>query len=133
VYVIDSILKNVKGFYISVIQEDAEKWLPIVSSKLDDEQRSRLKKVWQTWNEAHLFDVDKWKAMGRCFNAEASSGNPVAVSVLQPVAGIARMVSHQETNGPCSNLQCFRQMEVLLFQASLGVRCSRYWMNCNRT
>lgn len=69
VYVIDSILKNVKGCYIRILEKDAIHWIPIIYSKLHYEtQRMKLEKVWKTWNEFKLFSVDSWKIMGQCFS-----------------------------------------------------------------
>lgn len=68
VYVIDSILKNVKGLYISLIEKDAKVWLPDVYRALrDDARRSKLKKVWRTWKEFKIFQESCWKDMGTCF------------------------------------------------------------------
>lgn len=94
VYVLDSILKNVKGFYIDLVQEDAEQWMPKVHHKLQDAQRARLKKVWTTWDEFKLFSTDAWKAMGRCFDSQSSNGKSVVGSSLSNVAGIARTVRY---------------------------------------
>lgn len=94
VYLLDSILKNVKGFYIDLVQEDAEKWMPTVHQKLQDAQRAKLKKVWNTWEEFKIFSTDAWKAMGRCFDSQSSNGNSVIGSTLSNVAGIARTVRY---------------------------------------
>jgi pre-mRNA cleavage complex 2 protein Pcf11 len=90
VYVLDSILKNVKGFYIDLVQDDAARWMPTVHEKLQDAQRAKLKKVWQTWNECQIFSTDAWKAMGLCF--DNSIGKNIVGSSLSSVAGIKRTV-----------------------------------------
>ena len=91
VYVLDSILKNVKGFYIDLVQDDAAQWMPKVYEKLQDVQRAKLKKVWNTWEEYKLFSVDSWKNMGRCFDNQ-TSGNAIAGTSLSNIAGISRTV-----------------------------------------
>ena len=91
VYVLDSILKNVKGFYIDMVQEDAAEWMPKVYEKLQDAQRAKLKKVWETWDKFSLFSSDAWKNMGRCFDNQ-SSGKGLVGTSLSTVAGIARTV-----------------------------------------
>ncbi|GAX20175.1 hypothetical protein FisN_12Hh019 [Fistulifera solaris] len=87
VYLLDSILKNVRGFYIDIVQDDAANWIPKVYYKLQDVQQAKLKKVWVTWEEFNLFSTDAWKAMGSCFGSQSGS---ILNSSLSDVAGIAR-------------------------------------------
>jgi pre-mRNA cleavage complex 2 protein Pcf11 len=90
VYVIDSILKNVKGKFIPVIENDAKNWLPVVHQKLSEDKRTKLKKVWNLWKDAGVFSEDSWKEMGSCFDgssAEDSSGGAAGNSKLEK-AGI---------------------------------------------
>ena len=71
VYLIDSILKNVKGYFIKIIENDAANWFPVVYRALPQEKRAKLEKVWNLWNtgpSAGLFAKDKWEEMGRCFS-----------------------------------------------------------------
>ena len=86
VYVLDSILKNVKGFYVDLAQDDAASWMPTVHDKLQDNQRAKLKKVWQTWNEFNLFSTDAWKAMGNCFSQ--TSGKSSAAGIPRSVRSL---------------------------------------------
>ena len=55
VYVLDSLLKNVKGVYIKIIQDDAATWMSTVYEIFDkankENEKARLKKVWNTWKE----------------------------------------------------------------------------------
>ena len=69
VYVIDSILKNVKGLYIEIMQQDIGQWMNIVYQSLQGNElaRTKLRKVWNTWNECKIFSEGDWKAMGKCF------------------------------------------------------------------
>jgi CID domain len=104
VYVLDSILKNVKGRYIQVIEDDAETWLGGVYRKLPDLQKQKLKKVYQTWVDARLFSEERLKAMGLCLEGGgggvggASVANQSSSSALSGglrtniVAGITRAV-----------------------------------------
>jgi len=64
VYVVDSILKNVKGEYVPVIEADATNWLAIVHQSLSDDKRVKLKKVYNLWREAGVFSEASWKKMG---------------------------------------------------------------------
>ena len=93
VYVIDSILKNVKGLYLNILEKDAIEWMPIVFQKLDETQRLKLEKVWKTWDEFKLFPQESWKAIGRCF-ADRSSSNAQTTSsnTISEIAGITRTV-----------------------------------------
>lgn len=89
VYLLDSILKNVRGFYIEIVQDDAANWMPMVYHKLQDAQQAKLKKVWNTWEEFKLFSTEAWKAMGSCFDNQSGS---ILNSAVSDVAGIARTV-----------------------------------------
>mmetsp|Transcript_16431 Transcript_16431/g.41206 ORF Transcript_16431/g.41206 Transcript_16431/m.41206 type:complete len:562 (-) Transcript_16431:69-1754(-) len=75
VYVVDSILKNVKGEFIPIVEKDASNWFPVVYRALPEEKRVKLEKVWNLWNKGStsVFNKDKWEEMGRCFS-EKSSG-----------------------------------------------------------
>eukprot|EP00980_Cylindrotheca_fusiformis_P018602 scaffold6162_cov154-Cylindrotheca_fusiformis.AAC.12 len=89
VYVIDSILKNVKGKYIPVIEKDAKSWLPIVYQALPEDKRMKLRKVWNLWRESGVFEESKWKEMGSCFSEAApmDTSDPVSNATLEK-AGI---------------------------------------------
>lgn len=89
VYLLDSILKNVRGFYIDLVQDDAVNWMPKVYHKLQDAQQAKLKKVWNTWEEFNIFSTEAWKAMGSCFD---NQGGSILSSAVSDVAGIARTV-----------------------------------------
>ncbi|GFH52277.1 pre-mRNA cleavage complex 2 protein Pcf11 [Chaetoceros tenuissimus] len=69
VYVIDSILKNVKGLYIEIMQQDIGQWMSVVYQSLQGNElaRTKLRKVWNTWNECKIFSEGDWKTMGKCF------------------------------------------------------------------
>jgi pre-mRNA cleavage complex 2 protein Pcf11 len=90
VYVVDSIVKNAKGHYVSLVEEDAANWIPTVYELLQEPQKQKLQKVWKTWNDVKLFSPDSLKAMGRCFD-EKVSGKALSSSTAQ-VAGISRTV-----------------------------------------
>lgn len=83
VYVIDSILKNVKGNYVKVIEEDVKAWMPIVHQALSEEKRVKLKKVWNLWKDAGVFTESNWREMGACFTSDA------AVAIVQDTNGAA--------------------------------------------
>lgn len=94
VYLIDSILKNVKGCFVALLEKDAIEWMPTVYQKLNEIQRVKLEKVWKTWNEFKIFSLDSWRAMGKCF-AERVSGSSAAVSsftAVTEITGITRTV-----------------------------------------
>ena len=98
-YVIDSILKNAKGCYIGFFEDDASSWMGSVYRSLPNETtRSKLKKVYKTWNDFSLFPLDKWKAMGECFNDDNDDTGSRSPRSSDPsgagtVAGIPRSVS----------------------------------------
>jgi pre-mRNA cleavage complex 2 protein Pcf11 len=87
VYVLDSILKNVKGKFIDVVEFDVANWMPVVYRQLQKPQRAKLQKMWRSWNAFKIFSADSWKAMGECFDDEGSSTKSTNV------AGITRTVS----------------------------------------
>jgi pre-mRNA cleavage complex 2 protein Pcf11 len=95
VYVLDSILKNVKGNYVNILEKDAIDWMPIVYQKLQDAQRAKLQKVWKTWNEFKLFSTENWKAIGRCFDDRSSVASIGLPTTISQVAGITRTVRFQ--------------------------------------
>ncbi len=77
VYLVDSILKNVKGKYIPVIEADASSWLPVVYQSLTEDKRVKLKKVYNLWKDAGVFSDVSWKLMGASFTVvgtEETSG-----------------------------------------------------------
>lgn len=69
VYVLDSILKNVKGQFIPIVEGDAKNWMPLVYNVLPDDQGKKLKRVWNMWRDVNLFSVEAWEEMGECFAA----------------------------------------------------------------
>eukprot|EP00521_Asterionellopsis_glacialis_P015735 CAMPEP_0195295984 /NCGR_PEP_ID=MMETSP0707-20130614/18506_1 /TAXON_ID=33640 /ORGANISM="Asterionellopsis glacialis, Strain CCMP134" /LENGTH=181 /DNA_ID=CAMNT_0040357349 /DNA_START=209 /DNA_END=751 /DNA_ORIENTATION=- len=92
VYVIDSILKNVKGKFLPIIEEDAKIWMPKVFDVLSDEQRVKLRKVWNIWKEFGVFKESSWTEMGKPFlNADSvvSTAKKVADSKTK-AAGILK-------------------------------------------
>jgi len=94
VYVIDSILKNVRGDYIQIMQDDIHDWMGTVSQMLenDDTAQNKLRKVWNTWKEFDIFPENSWKKMGRCFldaDTELNTAKMVADAKLR-AAGIVR-------------------------------------------
>jgi CID domain len=98
VYLIDSILKNVKGKYISIIEADATNWLSIVYPSLPDDKRTKLKKVYNLWRDAGVFSEASWKKMGAALvSAPASSTAGPDVDPKLETAGInygVRVVSY---------------------------------------
>ncbi len=77
VYLVDSILKNVKGEFIPIVEKDAANWIPVVYRALPEEKRAKLEKVWNLWNKAgtSVFAKDKWEEMGRCFSEKSSASS----------------------------------------------------------
>jgi pre-mRNA cleavage complex 2 protein Pcf11 len=93
VYVVDSILKNVKGKFVPIIEKDAKEWMTIVYQVLPEDKRAKLKKVWNLWKDSGVFQESSWKEMGSCFSSSSSgdasqSSGPVVNSKLDK-AGIS--------------------------------------------
>jgi hypothetical protein len=89
VYVIDSILKNVKGEFIPTIENDAKNWMPIVFKALPDDKRVKLKKVWNLWKDAKVFSsTEKWEEMGHCFSGTDGNGGDIVDNPVLKSAGI---------------------------------------------
>jgi pre-mRNA cleavage complex 2 protein Pcf11 len=91
VYVLDSILKNVKGKYIELVEEDAYKWIPEVYQKLQPLHRTKFEKVWRTWGEFQLFRPESLQKMGLCFDVR-TKGRAIGSTISHQVAGINRTV-----------------------------------------
>jgi pre-mRNA cleavage complex 2 protein Pcf11 len=109
VYVVDSILKNVKGMYIPVIEDDASTWLPVVYQSLSEEKRAKLKKVYNLWKNAGVFSEASWKQMGASFTAataDTSSGQDTNPKL--ETAGIIYGVRHAILDFQLSNVQLNR-------------------------
>jgi pre-mRNA cleavage complex 2 protein Pcf11 len=65
---IDSILKNCKGYFISMVEEDAKHWVPLLHDRLPPgKPRETLERVWKIWREMGIFPESSWKQMGTCF------------------------------------------------------------------
>ena len=100
IYVIDSILKNAKGTYISIIEEDAKTWMSTVYIEIPDKVgKEKLKKVWNTWNTFSVFAREKWEEMGACFSSNTAGDDNSGDNSLgninhnsDGVAGIPRSV-----------------------------------------
>ena len=88
VYVLDSILKNVRGEYNPLIEADAERWLTVVYQSLSDDKRAKLKKVYNLWKDAGLFSESSWKRMGSAFSVVSSGAGGIDVDPKLEAAGI---------------------------------------------
>lgn len=94
VYVLDSLLKNVKGVYIKIIQDDAADWMSNVYEMFDkankEAEKARLKKVWNTWREFGVIkDEDKWRQIGQCF-MKADEKEKALADAKTAASGIGR-------------------------------------------
>lgn len=109
---IDSILKNAKGQYIPIIEEDAKFWMPILYDKLaPGRPRDTLERVWKIWRDVGIFSESSWKQMGSCFSKGSSltkfhkdgtgSGGNIA---LVPSAGALRKQMQQLLDEVQSNV-----------------------------
>lgn len=83
VYVLDSLLKNVKGVYTDIILGDAVDWLTEVYNIFDkahkEDEKARLKKVWSSWKQFGVIkDDERWRQIGQCFFATGTSGGDAA-------------------------------------------------------
>jgi len=85
VYVLDSILKNVKGEFIPLVESDAKTWMPVVYQVLPEDQRKKLKRVWNMWRDAKLFSEANWKEMGECFSAPTTDSKQVRAVSTTPI------------------------------------------------
>lgn len=152
-YVLDSVLKNCRGCYVRIVQNDAATWMPAVYRRLDAAGRGKLQKVWRTWHEFRLFDDDganngaaQWREMGRCFTdggggggshndkaaasatAAASASSGPAPQMPAVVAGIARTVRACVSACVCVLCVC-----VCSGRFSLFVSCPPFRPKCWRT
>ena len=143
-YVIDSILKNAKGCYITLFEEDAPTWMQSVYLALPDEtRRFKLKKVWNTWKDFGLFREDIWKAMGECFDVDSNAGSMSPSRPSSPLssslaAGIPRSVRFRVDghlphallqNHPRSPFFVQRKQGLLFCQHHSDEKCNVSLMN----
>jgi CID domain len=85
IYVLDSILKNVQGAFIQIVEEDVPyQWLSATYHILPTVQQQKLYKVYMTWKEYNIFSsIEKWNRMGQCFlpsSAPSASSMTAAAS-----------------------------------------------------
>lgn len=115
VYVIDSLLKNVRGKFIPIIAADAKTWMPVVFEQMSEEHRAKLRRVWDTWRVSRLFSEQNWEDMGICF-VEADGAAEAERSEAEArarAAGIGRKADG--SLDVSSDLR--RQMQLLLDEA----------------
>lgn len=122
VYVIDSLLKNVGGVYIDIIQDDAANWMRIVYDIFDmnkkEDEKARLKKVWNTWKEFGVIkDIDKWR------EEKAKAAAVVAATSSSNSGGGGAVVFERNADGTLIiPISLRRQMQLLLDEVqSTGV------------
>jgi CID domain len=87
IYVLDSILKNVQGAFVQIMEEDVPyQWLSATYHILPTVQQQKLYKVYMTWKEYNIFSsVEKWNRMGQCFlPSSAGAGSSVASTTTAP-------------------------------------------------
>lgn len=115
VYVIDSLLKNVRGNFIRIIEADAKTWMPVVYEQMSEEHRAKLRKVWNTWRDCKLFSEKNWEDMGICF-VEADGiveSQRVEAEAKARAAGIGR-----KADGSLDvSSELRKQMQLLLDEA----------------
>jgi len=145
VYLVDSILKNVKGKYVEVVEADADTWIPVVYKQLPEPQRQKLHRVWTTWKDSQLFAPERLQAMGRCFgelqqpsNATTTAAATTAASSRLPtglnalVGGITRAVRTSQTGGQSFRCVCACRMfriARLTNSPLTGGTCSLGWLD----
>lgn len=113
VYVIDSILKNVKGCFTIIIQNDAKHWMPLVYTQINQEQKEKLKKTWTSWKEFQIFNDSTWREMGACFLTNDGVAQLAATSSSSSNGGIARSADGELQLKP----RVRKQMQLLLDDA----------------
>ena len=132
VYVLDSLLKNVGGVYIDIIQDDAANWMRIVYDIFDtnkkEDEKARLKKVWNTWKEFGVIkDIDKWIEIGQCFLEAEEKAKAAAVvaasSISSTNGGGGAVLCERNADGTLKISSSLRkQMQLLLDEVqSTGV------------
>ncbi|EJK50067.1 hypothetical protein THAOC_31007 [Thalassiosira oceanica] len=93
VYVLDSLLKNVKGVYVEIILGDASNWMSAVYNIFDkasnkENEKARLKRVWDSWrHQGVVKDDSRWKKIGECFSAPDVKQTVPASPVIDLVSG----------------------------------------------
>ena len=121
VYVVDSILKNVKGKYIPVIEQDANTWLPIVFQELPDDQRVKLKKVYDLWKDVGIFSEVSWRQMGASFSGLAADTMGQELDPKLEEAGITSGVSDAKDTLSVSVDVTFKYRWVILMPLHFNI------------
>ena len=121
VYVLDSLLKNVKGVYINIIQDNAATWMSTVYNMFDEAnmecEKASLRKVWNTWKEFGVIDDNKWRQIGQCF-IKADEKEKATADLKTTALGIGRNTDGTLQLEPSLR----RQMQLLLDEVqSTGV------------
>jgi hypothetical protein len=119
VYLVDSILKNVKGQFVPIVENDAANWLPVVHKALPEDKRVKLEKVWNLWNKggAGVFAKDKWEEMGRCFseksnNQSMNNGNDSTDMMIDSDLSKAGLSFGVRQQLPFHVIVCFNSMNM---------------------
>jgi pre-mRNA cleavage complex 2 protein Pcf11 len=108
VYVVDSILKNAKGLYIDIMQDDFISAMDVNTDKDGDNKKTddndsdndnnnelskkKLRKVWNTWDQFKIFPKETWKQIGQCFLQEDTKlqNAKIVADAKAKAAGIER-------------------------------------------
>ena len=126
VYVLDSILKNVKGQFIPLVEKDAKTWMPIVYKALPEDQGTKLKRVWNMWKEFHIFSEASWKEMGECFSTPTETKNRSVRNTIRPPLLFTRFSLIFFELVPLY----YRRMEDFSFHSGYERKCRLSWMTC---
>ena len=72
VYLVDSILKNVRGFFTKIMAPKISEWMKPLFDELKEDANGKLRRVWDTWktNNFSIFSEEEWAKMGKCFIAQ---------------------------------------------------------------
>jgi len=108
VYVVDSILKNVGGAFIRIIEMDVKHWFPVVHSALgirQPELLAKLKKVFTTWKEASFFKPDTLQEISACFQD---------AEVERAKTAVAKSKEQNDVNMDKIPTELRKQMQVIL-------------------
>lgn len=135
VYVVDSILKNVKGKFVPIIEKDVKNWMPVVYQSLAEDKRAKLKKTWNLWKDSIGFSESSWKEMGACFDptqsSSPSSGDKSSSAVSNSAlnanldkAGIARAVRYMHSYSTSASKAfelCYSYLNRVLYNRKTAV------------
>jgi hypothetical protein len=101
--------------------------MPIVHNVLADDDRKKLKRVWNMWHEFNIFKEDSWKEMGQCFTAPQVATRAVCTSFS---CSVCCYPSHPHVSVSFLSYMFYRRMGHYSCHHVYEKKCKTFWMTC---